>query len=144
GSVAEAVVRTFGDLAQDAAHDLAGPGLWKRGREVNLVGSGEGANVVAHLLDQFLADRVIALFADIERHERVDRLAFDLVRVADDRGFRDLRMRDERRSDFGGTDAMAGRVHDVAHPAGDPVIPVLVPAAAVAGEIESGISLEIG
>ena len=43
-----------------------------------------------------------------------------------------------------GADAVAGHVDHVVHPAGDPVIAVLVAAAAVAGEVLAGIGGEIG
>ena len=87
---------------------------------------------------------VAAFFAGIQRHVGVDRLALDLVREGDDRRLGDRGMRDQRAFDFGGADAVAGDVDDVVDAAGDPVIAVLVAAAAVAGEIEARIGREIG
>jgi hypothetical protein len=48
------------------------------------------------------------------------------------------RVGDQRAFDLGGADAVAGDVDHVVDPAGDPVIAVLVAAAAVAGEVEAG------
>ena len=84
---------------------------------------------------ELLAQRVVAFLAGVERDERVDRRALDLVGHADHRGLGDLGMADQRAFDFGGADAVAGDVDHVVDPAGDPVIAVLVAAAAVAGEI---------
>ena len=111
--------------------------LGKAGREVDLLRRGERADVVAHFLVQFLAQRVVAFFAGVEGDEGVDRLALDVVRKGDDRGFGDLGMGDQRAFDFGGADAVAGDVDHIVDSAGDPVIAVLVAAAAVAGEIEA-------
>jgi hypothetical protein len=36
------------DLAQDAAHDFAGTGLWQARRELDLVGRGDRPDVLAH------------------------------------------------------------------------------------------------
>ena len=71
----------------------------------------------------------------LQRHEGVERLAFDVVRHGRDGGFGDFRMAHERALDFRRADAMAGDVHDVVHAAEQPVIAVGIHAAAVAGEI---------
>ena len=60
------------------------------------------------------------------------------MRISDDGGFRDLRMRDQRALDLGGAEAMAGDVDDVVDPPSEPVETVLVPPGAVTGEIEPG------
>ena len=41
---------------------------------------------------QLLAQRVVAFLAGVQRDERVNRLALDVVREGDDRGFGDLRV----------------------------------------------------
>jgi hypothetical protein len=66
------------------------------------------------------------------------------VRHADHGGLGDLGMGDERAFDFGRAHAVAGDVDHVVDTAGDPVIAVLVAAAAVAGEILAAIGAEIG
>src|SRR5690606_37097782 len=47
GGIAERAVVVLGDLAQDAAHDLAGAGLGEAGRELDQVGRGDGADLLA-------------------------------------------------------------------------------------------------
>ena len=74
--------------------------------------------------------------AVLERHEGVERLAFDVVRHRRDGGLGHLRMADQRALDFGGADAMAGDVHHVVDAAHQPVIAVFIDAAAVAGEVD--------
>ena len=133
--VAEIAVFVLGDLAQDAAHDLAGARLRQAGRELDQVGRGDRADLLAHPADQFLAQVLARLLAGHQRDIGVDALALDVVRIADDGGLRHFRMRDQRAFDFGGAEAMAGDVDDVVDAAGDPVIAVVVAAAAVAGEV---------
>ena len=53
-------------------------------------------------------------------------------------------LRDQRALDLGGADAVAGDVDHVVDAAGDPVVAVLVAAAAVAGEVLAGIGREVG
>src|SRR5436309_8912901 len=79
--VAETRRRAFGNLAQDAAHDLARTGLGQRGGEVDLLGGGKRANFLADLGVELFAQRVVAVFAGVERDVGVDRLALDVVRV---------------------------------------------------------------
>src|SRR5437660_4620569 len=49
--VAERAVIVLGDLAQDAAHDLARAGLGQPGRELDEVGRGDRADLLAHPVD---------------------------------------------------------------------------------------------
>ena len=78
--------------------------------------------------------------AFLERHERRDRLALDLVRAADDRRFGDLRMIDERALDFHRADAMPGDVEHVVDAAEQPEVAVVVELGAVAGEVDVAAS----
>ena len=94
--------------------------------------------------DQLLAQVLGRLLAGHQRHVGVDALALDVVRIADDRGLRHLRVRDQRALDLGRAHAVAGDVDHVVDAAGDPVIAVLVAAAAVAGEVLARIGLEVG
>jgi hypothetical protein len=66
------------------------------------------------------------------------------VREADHGGLGDGVVQDQGALDLGGAHPVARDVDDVVDPAGDPVIAVLVPAAAVAGEILARIGGEIG
>ena len=76
-----------------------------------------------------------SLHAAAQDHERDDALAGGRVGGADDRGLGDRRVRDERRLDLGGRDAVAGDVHDVVDPAEQPQVAVVVLLRAVAGEV---------
>ena len=73
----------------------------------------------------------------LQRDERGDRLALDLVRPADDGGFGDLRMIDERALDFHRAEAMPRDVQHVVDAAEQPEVAVLVAARAVAGEVRA-------
>src|SRR3984957_7568301 len=141
--VTEIAVLVLGDLAQDAAHDLARARLRQIGRELDEIGRGDRADLGAHPLHQFLAQGFARLLARHQGDIGIDALALDVVRIADHSGFRDFRMRDQRGFDFRGAHAVAGNVDHVVDAAGDPVIAVLVAAAAVAGEILARIGLEI-
>ena len=52
--IAEVGEIVLGDLAQNAAHDLAGTGLGQAGCELDEVGRGDRTDLVADVLDQFL------------------------------------------------------------------------------------------
>src|SRR5262249_38738351 len=137
--VAEVGDVAFGDLAQDAAHDLAGAGLRQAGGPLDDVGLGERADLAAHVLDQLPAQSVGRLRSDHQGDVGVDALALDLVRVADHGGLGHGRVADQGALDLGGAEAVAGDVDHVVDAAGDPVVAVLVAAAAVAGEVLAGI-----
>ena len=65
-------------------------------------------------------------YAFLERDERRDRLALDLVRAADDRGLGHLRMIDERALDLHRADPVARDVQHVVDAAEQPEVAVLV------------------
>src|SRR5262245_42119409 len=141
--IAERAVFVLGDLAQDAAHDLAGAGLRQAGGELDEIRRGDRADLLAHPADQFLAQVLRRLLAAHQRHVGIDALALDVMRIADYGGFRDLGMRDQCAFDLGGAEPVAGDIDHVVDPAGDPVVSVGVAPAAVAGEVLAGIGLEI-
>ena len=137
GDVAELAV--LGDVAQQPAHDLAGAGLgqlrrrsgsgaawrsarspWRRGRAASLTSASPSASSSA---------------AAAQDDERDDGLAGRRVGGADHRRLGDRRVRDQRRLDLGGRDAVAGDVHDVVDPAEQPQVAVVVLLRAVAGEV---------
>ncbi|MPL84631.1 hypothetical protein SDC9_30596 [bioreactor metagenome] len=142
--VAKAAIIVLGDLAQDAAHDLARAGLRQAGRPLDQVGLGDRADLGAHPLLEFLAQRVRGLLVVHQGDIGVDALALELVRVAHDRSLGHRRMGDKRGFDFGRAHAVTRDVDHVIDAAGDPVIAVLVAPAAVAGEVIAAILGEIG
>ena len=89
-----------------------------------------------------LLERVARLLADDQGDVAVDALALDVVRIADHRRLGDRGVADQRAFDLGGAEPVAGDVEHVVDPAGDPVIAVLVAAAAVAGEIFAAIGVK--
>ena len=66
------------------------------------------------------------------------------MREADHRGLGDFRVRDQRAFHFRRADAVAADVDDVVDAAGDPVVPVGVATATVAGEVAARIRAEVG
>src|SRR4029077_19297735 len=101
-------------------------------------------DLLAHPAGQLLAQVFGRLLAGHQSNVSVDALALDIVRIADDRGFRHFWMRDQRAFTLGGAEPVTGDVDYVIDAAGDPVITVFVAAAAVAGEILAGIGVEVG
>src|ERR1017187_1460437 len=71
----------------------------------------------------------------LQRDERNHALAFQLIRPANDRSFRDTRMANQRAFDFRCAEPMPGHVQDIIDSADDPKISVLVAARAVASEV---------
>src|SRR5207302_629122 len=141
--VAEIAVLVFRNLAQDPAHDLARARLRQAGRELNEIGRGDRPDFFAHPGNQFHAQLFARLFAGHQRDIRVDALPLDVVRVADDGGFRHLGMRHQRALDLGPAEPVAGDIDHVVDAPGDPVIAAGIAPAAVAGEVFARIGLEI-
>ena len=83
----------------------------------------------------------LPLRAFLQRDERGDRLALDLVRASDDRRLGDARMIDERALDLHRADAMSGDVDHVVDAAEQPEVAVGVALGAVAGEVDAGAPL---
>ena len=71
----------------------------------------------------------------LERHERDDRLAGELVRLSDDGRFGDFLVGHDRGLDLGGRETVAGDVDHVVDPPDDPQVPVLVADRRIADEI---------
>src|SRR5215212_10503967 len=88
-----------GDLAQEAAHDLAGARLGERVGEAYLVGAGERADLPRDVAAQLLLQLVRGLALAFERDEGDDALTLQLVGASDDRGLGDRFVRDERALD---------------------------------------------
>src|SRR5271167_4768975 len=80
--VTEIAVLVLGDLAQDAPHDLAGAGLGQTRRELDEVGRGDRADLLAHPGDELLAQFLGGLLAGHQGHICVDALALDVVGIA--------------------------------------------------------------
>ena len=139
--VRELVLR---DLAQDAAHDLARARLGQARRELDQVGRGDGADLLPDVRDELLAQVLAPRLARVQRDVAVDALALEVVRVADDGGLGDLGMGVERALDLRRAEPVARHVDHVVDASGDPVVAVLVAAAAVAGEVHALVGGEVG
>src|SRR6202020_3169822 len=70
-----------------------------------------------------------------QHDKRKHRLTLDLVRLTDDGGLRNARMRDERRLDLHRTQAVPGNIEHIVDAPHDPVVTVLVTVGAVAGDV---------
>ncbi len=77
----------FSDIAQQPAHDFGAARLGQLGGEENIVGPGDGADLLGHVLAEFLLKRVTGMRAILQGDEGGDSLPFNLVRFADHRGF---------------------------------------------------------
>ena len=142
--VAECAELVLSDLAQDAAHDLAGAGLRQAGRELDQIRRRNRADLAADPVLQLLLEVLARRDALHQRDIGIDALSLDVVRIADDRSLGDAVVRDQRALDLGRAHAMAGHVDHVIDAAGDPVIAVGIAPAAVAGEVHALIGGEIG
>ena len=72
-------------------YGIAAAGFGQGGCEADVVGHGQGADLLADVGLELLA-QVFGRLAAVERDEHRDRLALDFVRPADGRGFGDRRM----------------------------------------------------
>jgi hypothetical protein len=114
----------LGDLAQDAAHDLAGAGLGQARRPLDQVGLGDRADLGA---DPFPAPCAGPRSArPVHQGDiGIDALPLDVVRIADHGASATFLMGDQRRFHFGRAHPVARDVDHVIDAAGDPVIAVL-------------------
>ena len=99
----------LGDLAQDAAHDLAGAGLRQAGAHCSRSGLAIGPiSLRTHCTSSLRSRRWLS--TRLQRDIGVDALALDVVGIADHGGFGDLAVRDQRAFDFRRAHAVAGHV----------------------------------
>ena len=82
--------------------------------------------------------------AVLQRDERRDRLALELMRPADDRRLRNGGMIDQRALHFHGADAVTGDVEHVVDAPQDPPVPVVIQLGAVAGEVATREPAPVG
>src|SRR3984893_5327536 len=142
--VAEIIEFVLGDLAQNAAHDLAGSGLRQTGRELNQVRRGNRSDLLAHPSNQLSAQLLGGLFFGHQGHVRINALPLYVVRITHHGGLGYLRMGNEGGLDFGGPKPMAGHIDDIVDPTGNPIIAIGIAPTAVAGEIFARICREVG
>jgi hypothetical protein len=133
GGVAERAA--LGDVAQQAAHDLARPRLRQVRR--NRMSSGRDRADLVATCSRRSSLQLLVADALLHRDERGDRLALHLVRAADDGGLRDRRVVDQRALHFHRADAVAGHVQHVVDAAEDPEVAVVVALRAVAREVDA-------
>ncbi len=94
-------------------------------------------------MNQFFANICRFILIGIQRYISINALPLDIVRVADDRGFGHLGMRDERAFDFGCAHTVARDIDDIVNAAGDPIITIFIAPSAIASEIFARIGREI-
>ena len=102
--IAQAIQLIAGNLAQDAAHDLARAGFWQARRPLHELGTGKGADLIGNkglqLLDQLLARLDTVHRGDVD----IDALALDVVRAAHHGGFGNGVVQYQRALHLGGAD----------------------------------------
>ena len=130
-----AEVAALGDVAQQAAHDLAAAGLGQVRGEVDRLRLGDRADLGGDVIAQ-VGD--VDLRAAAQRDVGDDRLPGRRVVGADDGRLGDRRVRHEGALDLGGRDAVAADVHHVVDAAEQPEVAVVVELGAVAGEVAAG------
>jgi len=121
--------------AQDAAHDLAAAGLRQALDEVDLLGPGDGPELVGHLLLELVLEGAGGRRSGLEQHEAVDGVALELVGQADGGGLRHGGMAHQGALDLGRAQAVSADLEDVVAPADDPEVAVLVHLGRVAGVV---------
>ena len=87
GNVSELIVLVRGNLAQDAAHDLAGTGLGQPRRPLNEIRRGDRADLFPDPVTQLVPQRFGRFLAGVQRDVHVDARALDVMRHTDRGGF---------------------------------------------------------
>src|SRR3954470_18854802 len=89
GGVTKAAELVFGNLAQDAPHDLARTSLGQTGRKLDNIWRGNWADLLADVGHQLLSHHIGWRFSGHQGYVGIDALALDVVRIADDSRLRD-------------------------------------------------------
>ena len=108
------------------------------------IGAGDGADFLADPLDELFLQRVRGFFAEVQRDIGINALALDIMWGSLPQRFSDFRVGDEGALDFCCAHPVARYVDHVVNAARDPVVAILIPRAAVAGEVAAWICGEIG
>src|SRR5271165_2287032 len=124
-----------GERGDDAAHDLAGPGLRHVGDDPDVPRAGDLADVGLDRVLDLRLDLRCGGEAGLERDVHLDHAAADVVDDRDRRRLRDLLHGQRRRLQLLGAEPVAGYVDDVVDAAEDPEVAVCTLGCAVAGEV---------
>src|SRR4051812_17021666 len=131
-----AELAALGDVAQQAAHDLARACLGQVVGPDDALRPRELADPLGHMLAD-VADQLLgAVEVALQGHERRDRLAGVLVGLADARRLGHMLVADDRGLDLGRGHPVAGDVDHVVDAPDDPEVAVLVPARRVSDEVD--------
>src|SRR2546428_1412483 len=101
-------------------------------------------DLTTHGVMQLLKQGRGRLLAGLERDKSVDPLPFEVVRHTDYGSLGDRRMPAQGSLHLRRAQAMAGDVNHVIHPAGDPIVAVLVSAAAISSEVHTRVERKVG
>src|SRR5690606_35558953 len=144
GRVTQVLNLVGGNLAQDAAQDLAGTGLGQAWCELKDFGSGKGADLFGHEGGQLFCQFVGFRNPLHQRDIGVNGLPFYLLGITYDSGLCYFGVQHQRTLNLRGAKPVAGNVDHVIHASGNPIVSVRVSAGAVAAEIVSGIGAVVG
>ena len=117
---------TLGDFTQDAAHDFTGTRFWHAFGKLDFLRRGVRADVGPDGFNNFPFHLVSRRLAGFKGDEGIDRVAFNVVRVADDCSFCNGRMRADRALDLSGAKVVPGNDDDVVDAPGDRIVAVLI------------------
>ena len=134
-----------GDLAHHMAEDLAGAGLGQALHDCRLAKIGEGADLLAHHLDQFFFQcALIDRYAVFQYHQSHRHLAAQVVVDAKDRTFRHRRMGCDDLFHLPGGKAVPGHIDYVIDAPHDEDVAILIQITAITGEVIAGVLGEVG
>src|SRR5660397_162537 len=135
GDISQLIHFISRDLAENAPHDLAAPGLGQCRSPLDEVRSRNGSDLLADMLDQLIPQRFSGLHPGIQGDVSVNALTLDLMREADYGRFGHGVVTDQSGLHLCGAHTVPGDVDHIIHTACDPVVAVLVPHAAIAGKV---------
>ncbi len=108
-----------GDLSQDPAHDLAGPGLGQCRGKVDDVRGGDGPDFFSDMDFQFSQKFVGRFGADLKGYKGIDALSFNVMGVSNNRGFRHFTVTDQSGFHLSRAHALAGDIDNIIYAAGE-------------------------
>ncbi len=145
GGVAQVGCFSFGNFAQNSAHNFTGARLGQTRHKLDFVGLGNSANYAAYGCQNIAFGQVGVVVVGhlVGNDVGIDTLPLNIMWVAYHRALHYARVHVNGIFYLGRANAVARYVQDVVYPAGNAVIPIFIAQAAVAREVQPRIGGEV-
>jgi len=135
---------TGGNLPQEAAHDFAAARLGQGISPLDPFRRGDGSDETAYLLNEFGLENIARGLIRFQGDEGINRFALDIMGESHHSGLCHGRMGLQGTFDLCRAQTVPAYIDHVVHPAGNPVVTILITPGSVAREVVAKMIREIG